>query len=137
MLCRNIYHLECIDIGCSPKKLQNLRINRNTWKCVKCSLSNITGGKNITNSSSVKDESIDDLSLVKTEIAIILSKLENLVTTTNLIEKSITFCSDKIYDFNSKLDSVIDKVNDVEYRLNDMENMYKNLINDLELLKNN
>jgi hypothetical protein len=133
---RNIYHLECTDIG-SPKKLQNLGINRNSWKCIECSLSNIIVRINITNSSTVKDESIDSLSLVKADISSILSKIENLVTSTNSVEKSITICSDKIDDFNSKLDSEIDKVNDVEYRLSNMENKYKNLINDLELLKNN
>jgi len=71
------------------------------------------------------------------DIASILSKIENLVPTVNSVEESITFCSDKIYDFNYKLDCVINIVNDVEFRLSDMEIKYKNIKNKLELLKNN
>lgn len=115
--CRNIYHLECTDID-SPEKLQNLGFNWNLWICVKCSLTNITVRKNNTNSISVKNESIASLSLVKADIAYILSTIENLVTTTISVEKSITFCSDKIDDFNSKLDSVIDNVNNDVLTLN-------------------
>lgn len=134
--CRNIYHIACTDID-TPKKLQSSGINRNSWKCVECSVPNFTVRKNNTNSSTFKDESIDSLSLVKMDIASILSKIECLVTTVKSVEKSIIFCSDKIDDFNSKLDGVINKVNDVEDRLSDMENKYKKMINELELLKNN
>jgi len=51
------------------------------------------------------------------------------------VEKSITFCSGKINDFNSKLDSIINKANDVENHLSDIETKYKNMINESELLK--
>jgi len=57
---------------------------------------------------------IYDLISVKTNLKLVIKKIESLSDNMKNFEKSITFCSDSIDEFGSKLESVINKISEME-----------------------
>jgi len=110
--------------------LSNYNKNKNdplNWICDECEQDiiikkNVTSRKNrqeyakIIDINNVNNITSVDINEIKTSISKILNKLNNLTTSYNAIEKSMSFLSDKVDEYNLKLQSIIKKVNDNETR---------------------
>jgi len=64
-----------------------------------------------------------------------MHKLENLTTSYNSIEKSLSFLSDKVGEFNIKLQNIVQKINNYDIRLNANQNKMSIFERDINILK--
>jgi len=65
----------------------------------------------------------------------IVTKIENLTETVSSVEKSISFCSDQIYDFSVKLESAINKMSIMEAKIVTMKLNNNKLNKEVNTLK--
>lgn len=76
-----------------------------------------------------------DLVSVKTDLKLVIKRIESLSDNMKSIEKSITFCSDLIDEFGSKLECAIKKITEMENKMQVFELRCNKLEKELNVLK--
>lgn len=92
--------------------------------------------KNLENEFQKDDgDDVYDLSSVKTDLKLVIKRIESLSDNMKTFEKSLTFCSDSIDEFGSKLESVINKISEMEKKVQTYELRCNKLEKELNILK--
>lgn len=78
-----------------------------------------------------------DINAIKSSISEILKKLDNSITPFSAIEKYVSFLLDKVDEYKTKLQSLVQKVKDHDGRLNTYKNEISIFEREIDILKGN
>lgn len=132
--CCSTFHPNCTKL----KTFTNYKAVKESWICDPCNekMKKNASRKNLENEFQKDDcDDMYDLISVKTDLKLVIKRIESLSDNMKTFEKSITFCSDSIDEFGSKLESVINKISEMENKVQTYELRCNKLEKELNILK--
>lgn len=131
--CSNDFHTACTNF----KTQTNFNNAKDSWKCETCTskLKNVVSRKKLDGYLNNEYSENYNLDSVKTDLKLVMNKMESLSNNIKSIEKSIGFCSDSINDFKVKLEMAVNKISNIENKMLNYENKCDKLEKEVTFLK--
>jgi len=114
--CSSNFHPTCTKL----KTFTNFKAVKDSWICELCTEklnAKAVPRKILGSDLNNYDDNMYNLNSVKHDLKKVFKQIESLSHNMKSIEKSITFCSDSIDDFGTKLESAINKISEMENKV--------------------